>query len=39
MLFGRLAQGIYFQVGPGFGLTKSSDPVILRARIEYEFTL
>jgi hypothetical protein len=39
MLFGRLAHGLYFQVGPGFGLTKSSDPVILRARIEYEFTL
>ncbi len=39
MLFGRLAQGVYFSVGPGFGLTRSSDPVILRARVEYEFTL
>ncbi len=39
MLFGRIARGTYFQVGPGFGITPASDKVILRARIEYEFSL
>jgi hypothetical protein len=39
MLFGRIAQGLKFGVGPGFGLTQASDPVILRFDIDYEFTL
>jgi hypothetical protein len=39
MLFGHLAQGLYYQVGPGFGLTRASDTMILRARFEYEFSL
>ena len=39
MLMGRLGQGVSFQVGPGFGITPSSDKVILRARFEYEFSL
>jgi len=39
MLFGRITNGLYFQVGPGFGITPASDKVILRARFEYEFSL
>lgn len=39
MLFGRLGNGVNFQVGPGFGITPASDKVILRARVEYEFSL
>jgi len=39
MVFGRIAQGLYFQAGPGFGITPASDKVILRARFEYEFSL
>ncbi|TMB05914.1 MAG: hypothetical protein E6J70_01270 [Deltaproteobacteria bacterium] len=38
-LYGRLARGVKFVVGPGFGLTRASDPVILRIGVEYEFTL
>jgi len=38
-LYGRLARGLKFVVGPGFGLTRASDPVILRVGVEYEFTL
>lgn len=38
-LFARLGHGIYAYGGPGFGLTRASDPVILRFGIEYEFTL
>ena len=38
-LYGRLARGLKFVVGPGFGLTRASDPVIVRLGVEYEFTL
>ena len=38
-LYGRLARGVKFVVGPGFGLTRASDPVILRIGVEYEFTV
>ena len=38
-VYGRLARGLKFSAGPGFGLTRASDPVILRVAIEYEFTL
>jgi hypothetical protein len=39
VLYGRLARGFKFVVGPGFGLTRASDPVILKLGLEYEFTL
>jgi hypothetical protein len=38
VLLGRLARGLKFLIGPAFGLTRASDPVILRLGIEYEFT-
>ncbi|HZP42069.1 MAG TPA: hypothetical protein VFD84_11250 [Candidatus Binatia bacterium] len=39
MLYGRaFFPGFKFQLGPGFGLTRNSDPVILKALIEYEFS-
>jgi hypothetical protein len=39
VLYGRLARGIKFVAGPGFGLTRGSDPVILKLGVEYEFTV
>ena len=39
VLYGRLARGLRFVAGPGFGLTRASDPLILRLGIEYEFSL
>ena len=39
MVYGRLFRGFKFGVGPGFGLTRASDPVILKLHVEYEFTL
>jgi len=39
VLYGQLARGLKFVAGPGFGLTRASDPVILRLGVEYEFTL
>jgi hypothetical protein len=39
VVYGRLARGLKFVAGPGFGLTRGSDPVILRLGVEYEFTL
>ena len=36
-LYGRLWRGLKFAVGPGFGLTRASDPVILKLIMEYEF--
>ena len=39
VLYGRLARGLKFVAGPGFGLTRASDPVLLRLGVEYEFTL
>ncbi len=39
VLYGRLAPGLKVAAGPGFGLTRGSDPVILKLGIEYEFTL
>jgi len=39
VLYGRLARGLKFVAGPGFGLTRTSDPVILKLGVEYEFTL
>ena len=38
-VYGRLARGLKFAVGPGFGVTRASDPVIFRVALEYEFTL
>jgi hypothetical protein len=39
VLYGRLARSVNWVVGPGFGLTRGSDPVLLKLGIEYEFTL
>ncbi len=39
MIYARLASGIYAAGGLMFGLTRESDPVIMRFAIEYEFTL
>lgn len=39
MLYARIAPGIYASGGLMFGLTRASDPVIMRFAIEYEFTL
>jgi hypothetical protein len=39
VLYGRLARRLRFVAGPGFGLTRASDPVILKLMVEYEFTL
>ena len=39
MLYGRLSRALKFAVGPGFGLTRASDPVILKVGVEYEFTV
>jgi len=38
-IYGRLARGFKFAVGPAFGLTRGSDPVLLKLHVEYEFTL
>jgi hypothetical protein len=38
-IYGRLARGLKLVAGPGFGLTRASDPVILKLGLEYEFTL
>ena len=39
MVYGRVAPHVRVAFGPGFGMTRASDPVILRLRVEYEFTL
>jgi hypothetical protein len=39
MLYGRLFRNFRFGLGPGFGLTRASDPVILKLHVEYEFTM
>ena len=36
---GNILPGLKLALGPGFGLTRGSDPVILKAVVEYEFTL
>jgi hypothetical protein len=38
-VYGRIARGLKFAAGPAFGLTRASDPVILKLSVEYEFTL
>ena len=38
VVYGRLTRSLKFVAGPGFGLTRGSDPVILKLGIEYEFT-
>src|SRR5256886_10157100 len=38
-LYGQLARGLKCVAGLGFGLTRASDPVILKFGLEYEFTL
>lgn len=38
-LYGRLFRGFKFAAGPAFGLTRGSDPVLLKLQVEYEFTL
>jgi len=37
-LYGQVARGLKFALGPGFGLTHASDPVIVKFVVEYEFT-
>jgi hypothetical protein len=37
-LYGEVARGLKFVVGPGFGLTPTSDQVIVKFQVEYEFT-
>ena len=39
VLYGRLGRGFKFAVGPAFGLTRASDPVLLKLSVEYEFTV
>jgi hypothetical protein len=39
MIYARIASGIYASGGLMFGITRASDPVIMRFAIEYEFTL
>ena len=39
VLYGRLARSFKFMVGPGFGVTRASDPVIVKFGVEYEFTV
>jgi len=39
VVYGRVTRGLKFVAGPGFGLTRASDPVILKLGVEYEFTL
>ena len=39
VVYGRVAQGLRVAAGPGFGLTRGSDPVILKLTVEWEFTL
>ena len=39
VLYGNITRGLKFVAGPGFGLTRASDPVILKLGVEYEFTL
>jgi len=38
VLYGQLARGLKISGGPGFGLTRGSDPVILKLVLEYEFS-
>ena len=38
-VYGRLARGLKFAVGPAFGLTRASDAVLLKLHVEYEFTI
>jgi hypothetical protein len=38
MLYARIAPGLYASGGLMFGLTRASDPVLLRVAVEYEFT-
>ncbi len=39
VMYARLMPGLKMTAGPGFGLTRASDPVILKLAVEYEFTL
>ncbi len=39
VIYARWGRGLKFVTGPGFGLTRASDPVILRLGVEYEFSL
>ena len=39
VVYGRLARGLRVAAGPGFGLTRASDPVIMKLTVEWEFTL
>lgn len=39
VLYTRLGHGFAANVGMAFGLTRASDPVIMKLEIEYEFTL
>ncbi|HLK12971.1 MAG TPA: hypothetical protein VKW76_16470 [Candidatus Binatia bacterium] len=37
VVYARPAAGWWLTLGPGFGLTRGSDPVMLKANVEYEF--
>jgi hypothetical protein len=37
-IYGRVIPGLKFAFGPAFGITRASDPVIVRLNVEYEFT-
>jgi hypothetical protein len=37
-IYGRIMPGLKFAFGPAFGITRASDPVIIRLNVEYEFT-
>ena len=39
VVYGRPFRGWKFGFGPGFGLTRGSDPVLLKLHVEYEFTV
>jgi hypothetical protein len=39
VVYGKLFDGLKLAVGPGFGLSRGSDKVILKAQIEWEFTV
>ena len=39
VVYARIFDGLKLAVGPGFGLTRGSDKVILKAHVEWEFTI
>jgi hypothetical protein len=39
VLYGRLGHGVSLSVGSAFGITRASDPLIVKFAVEYEFVL